>query len=118
MIALIYSLVGTTAGKIGALLLVLCLMTLPSVYFQAKAVSLERSLEAKTLEVVQAKASLSQLQAMADEQRRSLTAVYASAQARNKKLAKDLANLRKNPPPAGCEGSMQWLRDKAQEMKP
>lgn len=118
MISILYSLVGTTAGKAAGVLLVLCLMALPAVYFQVKAVALERSLEAKTLEVVQAKASLRQLQTMADEQKRSLTVVYASAQARNKKLAKDLANLRKNPPPADCEGSMQWLRDKAQEMKP
>lgn len=118
MIALLYSLVGTTAGKLAGVLLVLCLMALPAVYFQVKAVSLERSLRAKTLEATQATAALGQLKSMADEQRRSLEVVYASAQARNKKLAKDLANLRKNPPPADCEGSMQWLRDKAQEMKP
>lgn len=113
-VALMSQLVMRSAG----ILLLVSLMVAPAAYFKVLNAALQAEIDRKNSQVTQLETTVSLLKAQADEQQRALTKVYSLAEARNKKLKAQLTEARKAPPPKDCEGAMQWLRDKAQELEP
>lgn len=110
--------VGMKAAAVFAEVLFYGVLLSPGVYFWGQVQVVNRQLAAKEKQLIEQETTLKLLKAQADEQKRALTNVYSLSEARNKKLKAQLDEARKAPPPKDCEGSMQWLRDKAQELKP